>query len=556
MGKINKGKSPINRLSELIDLEKKDIHLLIALTFGYGLLGIATPIAVQALVNIVAMGGVFQPLFTVTFILFVLLVLAGVLYVFEIYIVELIQRRLFVRTSLNVAKNAQGIDPSVYDHSNPVELMNRFFDISTLQKAMATLLTSGLVALLQGVIGSVILIFYSLYFAIIIVVLLAILAFIVFVLGNKGIDTAIDESKSKYATAEWLETIARNLYVFKFFNGQERERAISNQLASNYLKFRQTHFSTLLFQNIGAVSLYAIVGTLMLAQGGWLVIKGQINLGQFVAAELIIFGVLAAFVRFIKKLEDFYDMLAALDKLGYIDDLPQEPIGSFTVSNDHLSSIEACNLSFTFSDGANLINEVKFLLSKGDNLAILGASGVGKTILVDLITGLRKPSIGHVEFDGNDLRQLNKNKLRNSIGIAGRVEVIEGSILENIVLERENINLSDVNLVLRELGLHTYFTSLEKGLDTQLTAFGAPLSTAQLQRLMLARAIVGKPKLLIIDGLLDNLTDTELSSVLNLLKLHQSEWMLLVTTRFEDIANRFNRTIALTLQNGDTSELE
>ncbi|PPC93906.1 MAG: ABC transporter [Methylotenera sp.] len=538
-------KHPVHRLYQFLELEKRDINLLIVLTFGYGILGIATPISVQTLVNIVAMGGVLQPLYVVSLILFVLLLLSGVLYVFEVYVVELIQRRLFVRTSINIAKKAQGVDASIYDHSNPVEFMNRFFDVSIIQKATATLLTVGLAALLQGLIGSVILIFYSVYFAIIVLVLLVLLAFIIIVLGRRAINTAIEESKAKYATGDWLETIARNFYVFKFYYGLDRAKRISNAMAGDYLEARKKHFSTLLFQNIGAVTLYAIVGTLMLALGGGLVIKGQINLGQFVAAELIIFGVLAAFVRFVSKLEYFYDMVAALDKVGLLDDLPQEIIGAQEISKERFNQLEAMNLTFNYSTRISLFKNLSFTLATAESIAILGKSGAGKTTLISLISGLRKPINGHITFGGNDLRQLNQNTLRNAIGIAGRVEVMDGSIIENVILDRAHITFENVNWVLAELGLQDDFAKLEDGLDTKLTAFGAPLSTTQLQRLMLARAIVGEPRLLIIDGLLDNLTDTELNSVMRLLEKHKASWMLIVTTRFASIARQFNHTLTL-----------
>lgn len=544
-------KKPIERLFDTIDLERKDINLLFVLTFGYGLLGIATPIAVQALVNIVTMGGVLQPLFVVSFILFALLLLSGALYVFEAYVVELIQRRLFVRTSINVANNTQGIDTSVYDHANPVELMNRFFDVTTVQKSAAILLTVGLNAFLQGFIGSIILIFYSFYFGIIIFILLILLAFIIFVLGNNGIYTAIDESKSKYTTAAWLETIARNFYIFKFFNGLERTKKITNELANTYLEKRNRHFKILLNQNIGAVILYAFVGTSMLALGGALVIQGQINLGQFVAAELIIFGVLAAFVRFISKLEYFYDILAGFDKIGVLDDLPQEMLGQHEIEGLNLTRVAAKSISFQYSPRIQPISDISFQLNKGESLAVLGESGTGKSTLVGIVTGLRQASIGHIEFNNNDLRQLNQNSLRNLIGIASRVEIVEGSIIDNILLSRPNITLGNVNLVLNELGLLDDFSNLEQSQDTQLTAFGAPLSTTQIQRLMLARAIVSKPSLLIIDGLLDALTNKELDSVLSLLNLYKADWMVLVTTRFKHIADKFDGTLQLTSKNGE-----
>ena len=540
-----KGRKPVERLFEIIKLERQDIHLLIMLSFGYGLLGISTPIAVQALVNIVTMGGVLQPLYVVSIILFTLLLLAGALYVFEGYVVELIQRRLFIRTALNVANNTQGVDISIHDDTNLVELMNQFFDISTVQKSASTLLTVGLTAFLQGFIGAIILIFYSQYFAIIVVIVLIFLAFIIFVLGNNATTTAIDESRAKYATAAGLETIAQNFYMFKFYNGLQRVKDLTNNLANIYLEKRTAHFRTLLHQNIGGVILYAMIGTVMLALGGALVIKGQINLGQFVAAELIIFGVLAAFVRFISKLEYFYGMMAALDKIGELDDLPQEMLGKHQIDNRNISHLGACGLSFNYSPRIQPIQDVSFNLAKGESLAVLGDSGAGKSTLVKIITGLRTPSVGHIKFDGNDLRQLNQNSLRNLIGLANKVEVTKGSVLENILLGRSNIALSTVNLVLNELGLLEDFSNLENGLDTQLTAFGAPLSTTQLQRLMLARAIVGKPNLLIIDGLLDSLSNQELNSVLNLLSVHKADWMLMVTTRFEHIAEKFNSTLVL-----------
>ena len=540
-----KGRKPVERLFEIIKLERQDIHLLIMLSFGYGLLGISTPIAVQALVNIVTMGGVLQPLYVVSIILFTLLLLAGALYVFEGYVVELIQRRLFIRTALNVANNTQGVDISIHDDTNLVVLMNQFFDISTVQKSASTLLTVGLTAFLQGFIGAIILIFYSQYFAIIVVIVLIFLAFIIFVLGNNATTTAIDESRAKYATAAGLETIAQNFYMFKFYNGLQRVKDLTNNLANIYLEKRTAHFRTLLHQNIGGVILYAMIGTVMLALGGALVIKGQINLGQFVAAELIIFGVLAAFVRFISKLEYFYGMMAALDKIGELDDLPQEMLGKHQIDNRNISHLGAYRLSFNYSPRIQPIQDVSFNLAKGESLAVLGDSGAGKSTLVKIITGLRTPSVGHIKFDGNDLRQLNQNSLRNLIGLANKVEVTKGSVLENILLGRSNIALSTVNLVLNELGLLEDFSNLENGLDTQLTAFGAPLSTTQLQRLMLARAIVGKPNLLIIDGLLDSLSNQELNSVLNLLSVHKADWMLMVTTRFEHIAEKFNSTLVL-----------
>lgn len=540
-----KPKTPLQRLTELIRLERNDLYILLILLAGYGLLGIATPVAVQVLVNTVTMGGVMQPLYVVSLILFCLLLLSGVLYVFENYVVELIQRRLFVRTALDVAANTQGVDTTIYDNANPVELVNRFFDITTVQKSVATLLTVGLTALLQGLIGSLILIFYSWYFGVIVGVVLLMLAIIIFVLGKNAQYTAIKESKAKYETAAWLESIARNFYLFKFYSGLQRTRSITQHFIEAYLQKRSDHFKILLMQNIGSVLLYAAAGTAMLALGGALVIKGQINLGQFVAAELIIFGVLAAFVRFVGKLEYFYDVLAALDKIGVLNDLPQEKVGRHVLEDDHLHSLSVSDLGFAYSDKIQPLKNINFNLQTGTSLAVLAPTGEGKSTLVSVITCLRSPTVGRVEFNGFDSRLLDQTLLREKIGFAIKIEVEEGSILENIRLGRNHITLGKINDVLNELGLLTDFMMLPDGIDTNLNVFGAPLSSTQLQRLMLARAIVGEPDLLIIDGLLDSLNAEELEMALSLLKKYEQDFMLLLTTRFEYIANCFNHVLLL-----------
>jgi len=541
-------KSPTERLFSLIKLERRDIYFLAMLTFGYGLLGIATPVAVQSLVNIVTMGGVLQPLYIVSFILFILLILSGVLFVLEGYVVELIQRRLFIRNALDVSKNAQGIQIQMYDNHNPIELMNRFFDIVNLQKSAAVLLTVGLTALLQGLIGSFILMFYSIYFLIVVIIMFVFLFFIIYVLGKNGLSTAIEESEAKYIIVDWLETIVRNAYLFKFFNTAQRTHDQTDILATEHLLKRFNHYKILLFQNIGAVTLYAIIGTAMLMLGGALVIQGQINLGQFVAAELIIFGVLAAFVRLIKQLQYYYDLLTALDKLGILHDFPQESTGQFIPNDDHYHQFHVQDLSFSFTPKTSLIQNINFDLSKGQSLSILGASGSGKSTLITLITGLRAPDKGLINVNGIDLRQLNLAHYRNKIGLANKIEIIEGTILDNLKLGREEIPISLINQVLDTLGLSKNFAKLENGVETKLTAFGAPLSITQMQRLMLARAVIGEPDILIIDGLLDSLTSEELSAILEFLKEKKSNWLLIVATRMKHIATQFDITLNLNLE--------
>lgn len=554
MAKAQTELTPLQRVSKLVSFEKQDILLLIYLTMGYGLLGIATPVAVQTLVNIVTMGGVLQPLYVVGFILFCLLALSGAIYVIESFLVELIQRRIFVRSSMLIASNTQQIHISVYDKNNPVELVNRYFDIQTVQKSVATLLTIGLTALLQGLIGSLVLLFYSLYFGILVIIMLVVLWAIIFWLGKQAEGTALRESKAKYKMAAWLESIARNKWLSKFYGARQRTVHETEHLAQYYLDARVSHFKVLMTQLISAVGMYAVIGTGMLVLGGTLVIKGQINLGQFVAAELIIFGVLSAFVRFITKLEYFYDLLAAVDKLGVLENLPLEMAGKHQANNEGYQRLDCVDISFSHHPQIPVVRNLNFNLYRGQSLAVVGALGSGKSTFVELVTGLRQPEQGHLSYNGIDVRQLDLSHLRDRIGIANKIEWQQGSILENLRLTRDRIEIDHIVDVLQMLGLWADISKLEHGIETELTDYGAPMSYTQLQRLMLARAIIGAPDLLIIDGLLDGLAQHELDQVLTLLNRYQASWMLIVTTRFNHIAQQFQQVIKLGSSNGKTGD--
>lgn len=534
--------NPLSRLFKLIKLESKDIFIIVLLTFGAGFLALATPVAVQTLVNVVTRGNVVQPLVVVSFMLFLLLLLAGALSILEYYVVELIQRRIFIRNSLQSATQAQAMHVSVRDTDNPVELMNRFFDVSTVQKTSYQLLTKGLAAALQAIVGSFVLIFYSVYFAFGVLILIFITWIIIRVLGRVAVDTAIQESYAKYEVAGWLETIARNLNMFKFGSSQTYAVQCADNLASSYLNRRQKHFSTLLKQNILASFTYALAGTLMLGLGGWLVMRGQINLGQFVAAELIIFGVLAAFLNFISKLEYFYDLLAGLDKLAVIEDLPSERQGGHKLSVSKAYSLHA-NKIILLSHAHK--TEVNLQVQSGKSLAILADDDSAKTILAELIVGLRNPFAGDVKINGSDTRQLDLSAMRQHIAFISNVEILEESILNNLVIQQPETDLDMVNRAIDATGLRDTIAALPNGLDTVLLPSGATITNTQARMLMVARALLMQPRLIVVDSLLDDLHGEALERALSVLRPHPEGWSLIVVTSVSTIASRFDEIYEL-----------
>lgn len=538
-------KTTSQRIATLIALEKNDIFMVSGLTVGIGLLSLALPLAVQTLVNIVTMGGVAQPLFVVSLMLFSLLCLSGALYVLEYYVVERIQRRIFVRAAQDIAVTAHQMPAEVYDKYNSVELMNRFFDVSTIQKATYLLLTNGLSAVMQLIIGSIVLMFYSFYFAVIVLGMLAVAAFIVYVLGHHAAKYAIAESYAKYDMVAWLQTVAKNLHIFKFSHGHQLAKSKTEQLIAQYLKSRHQHFSLLLKQNILAVVTYAVAGTSIMAFGGLLVMRGEINLGQFVAAELIIFGVLSAFISFVKKLETYYDMVAAIDKIGALEDLPRDVSKSNHIALSHPVTLTFDKVSYCYLARRNVIDDLSFSIEKGNSTAFLGAQGAGKSTLCDLITALRLPSQGTIYINNIDIRQLNLANLREQIGVASQVQILEESILENIRLFDEAIHISQVQAVLAGLNIATETAELPAGLDTILSGNGSPLNASQAQLLMVARAVINKPSLLVIDGLFDELSNAQLTKALQFMASFNPDCTLVILTSKVEVASHCHTIVDL-----------
>lgn len=537
---------PLQRLFGLLRSERHDLLLVLLFSLGTGLLYLATPIAVQALVNTVALGGMLQPLIVLAFILFVFLAFGGVIYVLQTYLVELIQRRIFIGVSADLAQRLPRVDCEVYDRHNGAELVNRFFDVVTIQKAGATLLLSGLATVLQAVVGLLVLAAYHPLLLVFDIVLTGLIAFVLFVLGRRAIDTAIDESKAKYALAAWLETVARNMLTFKSAGGPEFAHQRSDELAHAYLANRKRHYRVVLRQTIGAVALHAVAGTSLLAIGGLLVIEGQLTLGQLVAAELIVSGVLSSFAKFGKQLEGFYDLMAGVDKLGHLLDLPLEREGGETVDLETAAELKVVDLSFSYHSKHALIDGLSFKLAAGDNLALLCPSGGGKTTLADLLGGLRLPAGGRIELNGIDLSDLSLQSLRRQVAIVNRREVIEDSILENVRLGRSEIDNTEIREVLEELGLLHELKRLPEGLQTDITAGGTPLASSQLSRLLIARALVGQPNLLVIDGILDDLDETSREQIYRVLFKPEKNHSLLILTRFREVAERCRRVAVWT----------
>jgi len=529
-------RGPWQRLTALLRLERADVLTLLAFALGVGLLSIVVPAAIEALVNTVAFGVLLWPVVVLSLVMFAFLALAAVLRALQTLVAECLQRRLFVRTADAFADRFARAEIEAFDGRNPTDIVNRFFEVSAAQKAIATLLVDGIGIVMITVVGLAVLAFYHPYLLTFAIVMLTLVAFLLGVLGIGGVRTSIEESYAKYATAAWLEEIAKCPHTFRSGRGAGLAMERADQLAGDYVTARRRHFSVVWRQTLFALLLESVASTVLLGLGGWLVIQRQLTLGQLVAGELIVALVLAALSKSGKYVEIFYDLQAALDKLGVLDDLPLEPVGGETLP---AGSGPMAVVAEVRDDGGVRRLEAR----PGQRIAVGGASGSGKTTLLETLGLLRVPREGLLEFDGLDARSLDRAATRLQVAYVGRLETFAGTVAENVRVGREDLSASLVRRALEMVGLADRVARLPQGTATPLASDGLPLSANEIARLSIARALAGGPRLLLVDGLLDGLDIHACPELLDSLFDRAAPWTLVVVTARDDIRSRCDATV-------------
>lgn len=538
---------PFRRLLGLLRPERGDLLLVLLFAIGVGAFTLATPVVAMAVVNTVALGTLVQQLVVLCVALFVALALAAGLTFLQGVVVEFIQRRVFVRVAADLAYRLPRVDLRAFDRQNGPELVNRFFDVLTVQKAAATLLLDGITIALQVLIGLVLLGFYHQYLLGFDLVLIGSLVLLFAVLGRGAVRSAVRESIAKYAVAGWMEEVARHPVAFKTAGGPELSLDRVDALTREYLSARAAHFRVLMRQVGFALLLQVVANVALLALGGVLVGRGQLTLGELVAAEIVVTLVVATFAKLGKQLEAYYDLLAAVDKLGHLLDLPLERDGGERFRpGAGGAAVTVRGVTFTY-DGQHgpALTDLSLRFAPGERVAVVGANGSGKSTLADLLFGLRVPDSGWVEIDGADIRTLQLDTLRAHVALVKGVEVIEGTVLDNVRVGRADVTHADAREALRRVGLLDTVLALPLGLDTPLWTGGAPLSLGQTNRLMLARAIVGRPRLLVLDETLDHMDSDIRETVLPAVFAPDAPWTLVIVTHSDEAAKLCDRVVRL-----------
>lgn len=531
----------ITRLFKLLNIEKKAISAIYIYAILTGILTLSIPLGLQSIINFV-LGGAFSTSLTLLIIAVVVgVLLTGVLQVQQLKISERLQQDIFAQYSFEFAHRIPKLDLLAVDGYYMPELLNRFFDTISLQKGLSKILLDIPLATIQIIFGVILLSFYNSAFIIFGLLLIIVLVLIIRFTSREGFESSMMESDNKYKVASWLQEMGRTMRSLKFSRGSNLHIYKADTYISGYLNWRTRHFTVLLKQYWSMISFKVVITVSMLVVGAFLLIQQELNVGQFVAVEIVILTVLGSIEKFIFSLDKVYDVLTSIEKLGKIIDKPMEQQGSLELKADAGLRVEVRDLSFGFNEKKKVIHHVSLNIAPGSVCCIEGGEGSGKSTLLKLLTGAYPVHDGQILINGLPIANYTHRSLRNTIGMYfSQQEIFEGTVWENISLGNSAYSLNEVVDMAERIGLKPYISDLRLGFDTVLEPLGGRLNKAATNKLLMLRAIAGRPKLLLLEDPWQGLTEEAAKTVTDFLLTEMKDCTIIATTNNEYFKSKAN----------------
>lgn len=541
--------NPVTRILNLVKLERKEITSVYFYAILKGLIQLSLPLGVQAIIGFV-LGASMRASLVVLIILVVTGVLAaGLMKVNQMKIIEKIQQKIFVRYSFAFAEHIPRLDLKKADSVYLPELVNRFFDIPVLQKSLSKILLDVPAATIQILFGLMLLSFYHPAFILFGFILVILLWLILRYTGNHGLQTSIEESNYKYKVAAWLEETGRVVKSLKLAKSTRLHLQKTDEQVTGYLNARNSHFRILLLQYNVLVIFKTIITAAMLIVGTLLLVNQQLNIGQFIAAEIIILLVLNSVEELIMTLGSVYDTLTSVEKISNLTDRPTEENGSIELAGKNNGlSLEMKNLHFSYDDETDVLQNISLQINAGEKICIQGNDSSGKSTLLRLMAGAYRGFKGAFLLDGLPIGNYNLASLRSQIGVQlNHQDIFYGSLRENILLGNASINMDTVVEYAAKTGLNDFISTLKDGYDTILDPTGKRLPQNVTHKILLVRALVGNPRLLLLEEPWMNFEKDYRNQLIQLLS-EMKNTTLVVVTNDEDFAGLCDKRI--TIENG------
>ncbi len=541
--------NPVRRILRVIKLETNEISSVYFYAILSGLIQLSLPLGIQSIISFVLGGSMSTSLVILIFLVVLGVFFSGMLQVNQMRLIEKVQQKIFVRYAFEFTERIPRLSLSAIDGKYLPEVVNRFFDTVNLQKGMAKLLLEIPTAAIQLVFGLLLLSMYHPVFIFFGISLLILVYMILRVTGARGMETSLRASDYKFAVAGWLEEMARVLKSFKYSRNTNLNIEKADTLVSGYLESRTGHFRVLLFQYWTLIILKIVITAVMLIVGSLLLVDQQLNIGQFIAAEIVILMVIASVEKLITNLDIVYDVLTAVEKLGKVTDLPLEEDGNVMLAEEkdgvHIE-MNKVNFQYSREDKHPVLSDISLQINRNERVCIMGRAGSGKSSLLRLLTGAYHEFDGTILLENIPVTNYNLRSLRSQTGVVlNQHDIFNGTLFENISMGCANINAKHIMDEAASIGLRDFIAQLPEGLNTPLMSGGKKLPKKIIQKVLLLRALVGKPRLLLLEEPFEGIEDEPRRLIIDYLLSRESPRTMLISCNDIDFASQCDKVIFL-----------
>ncbi len=510
----------LRRILALLWLDKEDITAIYIYSIFAGLVSLSLPLGIQTIIGFVQAGSISTSIVVLIGLVLTGTFISGFLQVKQLELIEKIEQKLFVRYALEYTKRLPFLNIQKLDRAYLPELINRFFDVASLQKSLHKLLVDIPTALIQILFGILLLSFYHPLFIAFGGLLMLIIFLIIRFSSNKGFQSSLETSDYKYKVAGWLEEMARGIKTFKYAKKTSLHMNKMDNLVTGYLGARTTHFGVLKIQYWSLITFKLIIVGAMLVLGVILLVDQQINIGQFVASDIVIIVILNSIEKLIGNMDQIYEALTSVEKLDKVAKAEIEVSGKEILEEvERGISVEMRNVEFGYSDEETQLQNFNMSVDSGEWLFLYGESGSGKTSVLRLLTGSFKHRKGEILLDGLPIGNYSNKSIKKETGfLLGRQNIFEGTLLENLTLSDKEVSVSHVLKICQMTGLSEYIESKPTGLETMLDPFGKSLSAKTRRQILLVRAILTNHRLLLLEEPFRFLSESQLKETIAFLK--------------------------------------
>jgi ABC-type bacteriocin/lantibiotic exporter with double-glycine peptidase domain len=521
--------NPVQRFRRLLAQDKEAlVNLYVFALFG-AIVSLSLPLGIQAIVNLIVSGQVTTSFYILIVIVIIGYGVNGYLQILQISVTEVLQRKVFARAAFDFAFRAPRFNLAHIQNFHAPELMNRFFDILTVQKGIPKILIDFVGSSLQIFIGLILLCFYHPFFILFGFLTVLLVFFIVRILSPQGMVTALRQSKYKYEVAHWLEELARTIDAFKLAGTTDFPLKEADDKTSDYLKARESHYRSLMLHYYSILFFKILIAGSFLLLGGLLVIDQQMNIGQFIASEIIVIILLSNAEKLIYSMDAIYDMLTALEKLGSVTDIPLEREKGLELPKLHSGGLEleVQNLKYQTDRRRALLQGVTMTVKAGERILITGYSGSGKHTFLQLLNGLYENFDGIIKYNGVSIRSLDLLLLRDKIGdTMARDSIFKGTFMDNLTMGND-VPIEHVLKVVKVTRLENFLDTLPMGFNSELSPEGKLLSRNIKSKILVARCLIKKPELIMLDENVDYIREGDKESILNYIYDRQHPWTVI-----------------------------